>query len=247
MKTSSQNLNRASGFSRSLLISAILFLAITGCRNTAHLSFLKGDLEYNTKQVTQDEAQKMGSAIVRSLIFNDQRAARARLEKPDSIFVLSIASSRPNLGVEVTNELKRAAIYFSEDALNGAPLDVQYADSNWEPMNKVHYRSLGNYIETKNASAIFYTDAAGLPAITLLLAELDTDNFFKHGPRMIRLDKNASGYIWEVYGGPEAYNSQLKDQMREAAAYLSDSVFKGVPVTFEACDITMTPFLVISP
>jgi hypothetical protein len=227
-----------------LLIVVPMLLA--SCDNEAHLPFKKGDLEYNKKQVTVDQAQKIGAQLLNDSLFSNKKVTSAKLEKPDSSFVLSIVFDAKKISEEVRKEVNKMAMRYSENALAGATLDIVLTDSTWAPLTSFHYATLGKHLDV-DGSFVFYTDAAGLDAVTALKNNLQEGGFFKEGAMVFRLDKNATGYIFQLFSTPLPRDEKEKDGLRESAKYWSTAVFHGTPVTFELCDLGMKPFLVLEP
>jgi hypothetical protein len=211
-----------------------------------HLSFKKGDLQYNKKQVTTEQANKIGTELLKDSMFTDSRVTSAKLEKPDSIFMLTIVFNRAKVDNDIKDAMREMSMRYSEDTLNSAQLDIVLADTEWAPIDTVHYRTLGKQIMV-DGSRVFYTTASGLEATTKLKDNLKLGGFFKDGTKIFRLDKNADGYLFELYSTPGVRSETEQAGLRESAKYWSKEVFGGTPVTFELCDITMKPFLVIKP
>lgn len=230
----------------SLLLGIALPALLNSCDKSAHLAFKKGDLEYNTKQVTADQAQKVGAAMLSDSMFSDKRVSSAKLEKPDSVFLLTIVFNRSKVDDDIKDAMRELAFRYSEDTLNAAPLDIVLADSAWTPIDTETYRSLGKHLDV-DGSKIFYTDAAGLEVATKFVNYKQPSGFFKADTKVIRLDKNAQGYLFELYRYQTPRSEAQQEMFREMASDWSTEVFGGIPVTFELCDLTMKPFLVIAP
>jgi hypothetical protein len=224
----------------------LLPMLLASCDNIEHMPFKKGDLLYNKKQVTTDQAQKIGNQLVGDGLFSDKKETTSKLEKPDSTFVLSIVFDPKKISEEVRKEVSRMSMRYSENALASAPLDVILTDSTWAPLATFHYTTLGKHLDA-DGSYVFYTDAAGLDATTAFKNKLQADGFFKDGSIILRLDKDAKGYIFQLYSTPKPRTTEEQNDLRAFAQELSTSVFHGTPVTFDLCDIAMKPFLVLDP
>ena len=138
------------------------------------------------------------------------------------------------------------ALRYSESALASSPLDIVLTDSTWAPLATFHYTTLGKHLDV-DGSFVFFTDPAGLEAVTAFKNKLEDGGFFKEGAMVLRLDKNAKGYIFQLYSTPKPRSAEELDQLRAFAKDLSIAVFHGTPVTFDLCDIRMKPFEILEP
>jgi hypothetical protein len=229
-----------------LLVIALVPMALMSCDHEDRLAFKKGELFYDKKQVSQPVAQKVGDKMTKLGMFSDDKASSEKLQKPDSIYKLMLVYNKANLSPVVEHELDDIAMQVAIDALDNKPLDLVLTDSLWVPFQTQTYRPLGSLIPAKT-SRFFYASNVSAEMAGKLRDYLVGDGFFDGGDKIVRLEKTADGYVFDLYSDPGVRDDARQQVLRNEMASWSQKVFGGVPLTLALCDIHMKPFLSIAP
>ncbi len=229
-----------------LLLVTLAPVILMSCDHEERLAFKKGELFYDKKQVTEATAKKLGDKMTAIGFFSDTKVSSEKLLKPDSVYQLQIVHAAEPSTKATRDEWNEIALAVSEDGLGGAPLDLILTDTTWAPFNTVSYRSLGTLLPAKE-SRYFYAPSVSSEMATKFRDFLITDGFFDGGEKIVRLEKNPSGYTFEMYADSTEANMNKKDAFQLEMSDWSKKVFGGGPLTLELCDVQMHPFLTIPP
>ena len=110
---------------------ALSMAAIAGCGHGTKLSFKSGELYY-TKNVTEDEAQKLGKFLVKAKYFTDDKKVSVQLDREEDVYQVRMVVQDDYKSMKKIYPLAYQVLAqrFSKKVFDGKPVEIHLTDKN---------------------------------------------------------------------------------------------------------------------
>jgi len=218
----------------SVLVLAVGGLALLGSSNDPKvIEFRKGQLEY-VPPVTLAQAQRAGEVLVEGGIFNDDKAASVRLDRPGDRYRLQFvidAGHVDNLSVGIA--LGTLGGQVARDALEGAAISIVLADAQWQLLRAIP-------VSTKvafGASTLYYSDPVTADEATGSGKALSAVGFGDNKATVVLLTREGGTHHLHFIVNPKRVNdAQVVKAFATLTREVAEQGLGNRAVTMHLCD-----------
>ena len=223
----------------------MLSLFFSGCSNYGKEKTFNGVDLYHTENVTDQEADSLGSFLVSSK-FADGNEKTVQLTKSGGTYNFRFVVKKGAESDEsITKSFKYFASIISQKVFNGAPVTIVACDDHLNSLKSFPSDELGKD-KTYNGVQLYHTKNIPDALADSLGKFLIASKFAEGKPMTAQIKKPGNTYQFKfvIKSGYEKDTSYLKNS-KLFASELSTGVFGGAPVEVRLCDDYMNTLAVV--